>query len=142
MRKQGWEIQLERYLLDISMKRFAWGECDCLIFVSDVAQLLTGVDPMSYAKPGDPETIRGLYTSELEAKALIRKYRRSTPAIMDQHFKRVNPSFAQRGDIVISKINNRNCFGVVWSGKALFKLHDEGFCMLQQTECSHAWRVI
>lgn len=141
MRKEGWEKELNDYMERMAHANFEWGVCDCLIYASDACVLLTGKDPMSKAKDSDPETIRGAYKSEKEAKALIRKYRRSTPNIMDVHFERINPNFSQRGDILGAKLDTGMAFGVCWAGKALFKTDTNGFTALDLNECKYAWRV-
>ena len=103
MKKQGWEKTLDSYIQEIANREFKWGECDCLLFVSDACQLVCSVDPMRWKLEGDPETIRGAYSTEDEAYAFIKKYRGTTPKIMDIHFPRVKNGFQQRGDIVLQK---------------------------------------
>lgn len=140
MRIEGWEKRLDEYIQEVSMKSFKWGECDCLIFVSDCCNVICGVDPMSKKKKSDPKTIRGKYKTEEKAKELIREYRRTMPNIMDIHFNRINPNFAQRGDVVMCKIQNMT-FGIVWGGKAYFKTDNEGFVTMTLNKCKYAWRV-
>ena len=141
MRKQGWEARLISYIEKTSNKKFKWGKCDCLIVVCNAAKIVCDVDPMSKAKPGDPDTIRGAYATREEAYALIKKHRRSLPNIMDIHFKRINPYFAQRGDIVMKKLENGKTFGLVYGGKALFKLENEGYLVVDISQKMLAWRV-
>lgn len=141
MRLQGWEARFADYINEVSKKEFKWGECDCLIFASDCAKLLCGVDPMSKKINSDPETIRGLYSTRDKAYKLIYKYRQSIPKIMDIHFERIRPQFTQRGDIVLTKIGNLKSFGVVCNGKAFFKMEEEGFISIPLDAGMIAWRV-
>lgn len=140
MRVQGWELLLNDYIQKVAHVTFEWGVCDCLIFASDAAVIISGKDPMSRKLKGDPDTIRGKYKTKEEARKLIRQYRKSTPAIMDVHFDRINPNFSQRGDIVAANVNGL-AFGVCWSGKAFFKTEKNGYTALNLSECKYAWRV-
>jgi len=145
MRIQGWENRVEKYIQETALKKFSWdpeNSCDCLVFVSDAAMLICEKDPMSKVFEADPDTIRGAYRTEKEAKALIRKYRSSTPKIMDALFTRIDPAFAQRGDIVLQKLPRGMTFGLVWSkGISFFKTIDEGFEMMNGHDADMAWRV-
>lgn len=142
MRKQGWESILSQYLEKSTLRRFKWGKFDCLIFVSNAVRLMTGIDPMSKKKRNDPKTIRGLYKTEDEARMLISKFRRSMPNIMDVHFKRINPAFAGKGDVVLMKLSEGNTFGVVGNrGIAFFKTSDAGLIQKPFVSAKFAWRV-
>ena len=140
MRIEGWEINLNKYIEEVANKNFAWGECDCLIFASDACKIVVGIDPMSKKKKTDPKTIRGKYRTQEEAYKLVKEYRKSFPDIMDIHFNRINPNFAQRGDIVAAKIQGMT-FGISWGGKAFFKMENKGYFTLPLKECKYVWRV-
>lgn len=138
MRIEGWEIKLNDHIGEYAGRDFKWGETDCLIFSSDWCVICCGVDPMSAKKKTDPETIRGQYSSEEEAKALIRSLRKSTRDIMDIHFERIKPQFAQRGDIVLHRL----AFGVVIGrGYAMFNTEDKGLLRVKLEDCNVGWRV-
>lgn len=97
---------------------------------------------MSYAADGDPDTIRSAYSSEEEAFALIKEHRGSLPRIMDLHFERVKPAFAQRGDIVLQEVDGQKVFGLVWArGRSYFKTYEEGMVMLNARDAKIAWKV-
>lgn len=138
MRVQGWEHELDNYLIKMAETPFEWGVCDCLIYSSDWCKIACGVDPMSKKKNNDPETIRGLYDTEEGARELIKQYRKSIRDIMDVHFERIGKNFAQRGDIVMYKL----AFGVVIGrGYAMFKTEDLGMLKVKLSDCKVAWRV-
>ncbi len=141
MRLQGWENKLSKYLEKTSGRLFKWGKMDCLIFASNACKLVCGVDPMSKKKSGDPDTIRGAYSTKEDAYKLIKQHRRTITAIMDLHFDRVNPHFAQRGDVVLYKLEGGKTFGVIWGGKAVFKSFGKGLVMTDVNEKMIAWRV-
>ena len=138
MRKEGWEVRLSNYLEDAVKQPFEWGKCDCLIFASDACIAVCGIDPMNKKKKNDPETIRGLYKSETEAKELIKKYRKSIREIMDLHFPRKNKNFATKGDVVLYQ----NAFGVC-AGRGIAFLKDEnsGLTEVKISDCALAWDI-
>ena len=136
MRQEGWETRLNDYFESVHNVPFVWGECDCLIFASDAVKAITGIDPMSKKKKGDPDTIRGLYTTQDEAKELVKKYRKSLRDVMDVHFERKDLNFCKRGDVVLYK----NAFGIcVGRGIAFFKSEGLGLQVVKIRECVLAW---
>lgn len=142
MRIQGWEKAVEDYIQETAKKKFEWGVCDCLIFVSDAVQIICGKDPMSAALEDDPDTIRGKYSTEKEAYKLIVQHRGTIFNIMDVHFKTVDPAFAQRGDVVLQLVNGNMTFGLVWSkGASVFKTLEEGIVMQKAKDAAQVWRV-
>lgn len=139
-RLENWTDDIYDYLKVMQSAEFEWGKCDCLIFVSDALKLICDVDPMSKKKKKDPKTIRGKYTTKEKAYELIKRHRKTMPAIMDAHFDRKPVNFAQRGDIVMAKVNGSRSFGVVWNrGKAFFKAEGKGLVEIKVKECTHAW---
>lgn len=132
---------MDKHIQETALREFKWGVCDCLIFACDTARIVSGKDPMSKKLPDDPETIRGQYSSEKEARLLIKEHRKSLMGIMDLHFERVDPAFAQRGDIVLKKLDSGLTFGVVWSGKAFFKTLMKGLHSQPVPSVKIAWRV-
>lgn len=138
MRNQGWEKDLDNYIVEQTSKYFKWGQADCLIFASDWCVICCNVDPMKAKKKNDPKTIRGLYSTEEEAKKLIKSLRKSTPDIMDVHFDRVLPNFLQRGDIAFYKM----AFGIVIGrGYAMFNNEEKGLIKVKLEDCKIGWRV-
>lgn len=138
MRIEGWEKRLNDYLAEMNSAPFQWGKCDCLIFASDAVKICTGIDPMSKKNTNDPETIRGMYQTKEEARALIKQYRKSIRDIMDVHFKRKPVTKAQRGDVVYYK----QAFGVcAGRGLAFFKNFNSGVEAIKVKDCVLAWGV-
>lgn len=142
MRLEGWENEFSLYIDKTMSKEFEWGVCDCLIFVSDSARIISGVDPMSYQREGDPETIRGAYSTAHGAIKLIKAYRKDLNDVIDACFKRIGVKYARRGDIVMTKLDQGDTLGVVVDGgKAFFKMNDMGFHVENVSNCEIAWRV-
>ena len=140
MRVEGWEKKLDLYIQKSFSEPYVRGVSDCLIFASDACIITCGKDPMSKSRKNDPKTIRGKYKTGEKAYQLIKKYRGSIPAIMDEHFERINPNFAQRGDVVLAKVPD-SAFGICWNGGAMFKTQDRGIVKIPLINCKYAWRV-
>lgn len=103
-RRPDWEVRLAAYLEPLRLRAFAWGRHDCCTFAAGAVEAMTGVDPM-------PE-FRGHYTT---ARGSVRALRRigagTLAATLDTKFEPVEPSLAQRGDIIMSSGLLGICFG-------------------------------
>lgn len=141
MRIEGWEKNLDKYISETAKSDFKWGECDCLIVASDVTKILTGKDPMSKKLQHDPDTIRGKYTSEKKAYALIKKLRFDMENIFDIHFIRKPVKKMTRGDIVLDVVNNSRMFGVCINGKIFFKTKEKGFLISSPSMGAVCWDI-
>jgi hypothetical protein len=94
-RKPDWEARLAAYLEPLRARPFAWGQHDCCTFSAGAVAAMTDVDPM-------PE-FRGRYTTAIGSARALRRFGRGTlAATLDAKFERVEPAFAQRGDVVMS----------------------------------------
>jgi hypothetical protein len=103
-RKPDWEARLAAYLDPLRLRAFAWGRHDCCTFAAGAVQAMTDVDPM-------PE-FRGRYSTAIgSARALRRFGAGDLTTTLDSKFERVEPSLAQRGDIVMSGGLLGICFG-------------------------------
>ncbi|MBM6576338.1 hypothetical protein KCP91_08130 [Microvirga sp. SRT01] len=103
-RKPDWEARLAAYLDPLRLRAFAWGRHDCCTFAAGAVEAMTGVDPM-------PE-FRGHYTTARGSVRALRRIGRGTlAATLDAKFESVEPSLAQRGDIIMSSGLLGICFG-------------------------------
>jgi hypothetical protein len=55
-------LTLADYMLECVKRPFAWGEWDCALFVADIVQIMTGIDPA--------REWRGTYSTAADAVAL------------------------------------------------------------------------
>lgn len=134
MRIDGWEENLAAYLEWAARQDFAYGTMDCVCFASNAVLEITGIDPMQEG--------RGKYNNLKDGAVLIREYRGSYAGIMDEHFERISPAFAQRGDIVLIFENSAPVFGVVGStGYAYFKGRGKALGLKFPRLCQLAWRI-
>ena len=63
MRKENWDVILDKYLESMKDKEFEWSELDCCTFAGNFVQKITGIDPI-------PE-FRNHYTTALGAKKAL-----------------------------------------------------------------------
>lgn len=109
MRHPDWALQLSNTIKAASERPFSWGEFDCCIFAADCAVAVCGVDPA--------EAYRGKYKTETSAKRVVAKGHGSVEAILDAYFNRVNPAFAQRGDLATYQGANGLGVAVRWANE-------------------------
>lgn len=82
---------------------FKWGENDCCLFAADWVLELTGDD---HAKQ-----YRGKYSDEKGAARIIKR-RGGMRAFAQDLKERANVRLAQRGDVVLAVIDERETYGV------------------------------
>ncbi len=85
-------VRLALFTKDRRKTPYAWGENDCVTFAADAVWAITGVDPI--------EDIRGSWDSEEGARAVLEGLGGLIEAV-DARFERVDPKFAQRGDVCL-----------------------------------------
>lgn len=126
-----WQADLSAFLFDCSNTPFEWGKLDCALFAASAALLQCGTDPA--------QTYRGRYKTERGAKQALTRQHGSLEAAFDACFKRVDPAFAQRGDIVLFEGDYGKTCGVYWAGH-IWAMADSG-CRQMEADIILAWRV-
>lgn len=86
---------------------FKWGENDCCLFAADWVLELTGVD--------HAEKYRGKYDDEKGAARIIKR-RGGMRAFARDLKERSSVKLAQRGDVVLAVIDERETYGVADMG--------------------------
>lgn len=109
MRYRDWPKRLHETIQAASERPFSWGEFDCCLFVSDCAMAICGIDPS--------QDYRGRYTTAVGAKRVVASSHGSLEAVLDTYFNRVDPKYAQRGDIVSFENDSGKCVAVLWGGQ-------------------------
>lgn len=105
-RAEGWEVRLNSTIEKYLNERFIWGESDCLIFMADCLCAVSNVNIMA--------DWRGDYDTEEEAYELLNLCTGGNNEVIFKGLSRVeNVAFAQRGDIGIAFIDEKEFFGVV-----------------------------
>lgn len=131
MKRTDWMKQLAAVIAAAQTQPFVWGTHDCCLFASDCAKAITGVDPA--------ERYRGTYTTEIGAKRALTKHHGSIEAAFDACFKRIDPAFIQRGDLVLLDSEIGHAAGVVW-GHGIWSVSPTGTGMVDANPII-AWRV-
>ena len=133
-RRADWEQRLSAYLEPLVFgARFAWGQCDCALYVADAVLAMTGHD---IAAP-----FRGKYSSAAgSARALKRYGAGDLKSTFDTLLPPRPVGFARRGDVVM----HDGAVGICMGAFALFVGQDpdrEGLIRVARAEWSHAWGV-
>ena len=126
------DVELVNYIEIKRQAPFAWGVCDCVLFVCDWCEVITGVNPA--------EGAHGEYDSELSAYKYLKKQYGNDPAkYIDKHFERVDPNFAQIGDICLCDLDGKDTFGICGKGGFVFFKSDT--LIARKIEKKIIWRV-
>lgn len=129
VRRPDWEAALGQALEAASDKPFAWGAWDCVHFVAEAVQAMTGADPLA--------DYRGGYATEAEAWAALSE----RDGNLRQACKRVfggmiRPAFARRGDVVMMR--GGMAVGVCIGAQAAF-VSDDGNELVLRPMTDMAW---
>ncbi len=129
------DVKLAEYIEATKQQPFEWGVSDCVLFVCDWCEIVTGVNPAAGA--------HGKYNSELSAyKYLKAEYGNDPAAYIDKHLQRVEPAFAQKGDICLCDLDGKETFGIVGArGFVFFKSIETGWVARKDVKRNICWGV-
>lgn len=137
MKLQGWESRLNSVIEDYLEKPFVWGENDCLLFMADCILAISGVDIMA--------DWRGSYDSEETAYAKLKEETGGSFLPAFSGMTSVGLPWAQRGDVGLMTIGERDYCGIVGLDARNFYLRnsDGGLLKypLKSIECLQLWRI-
>lgn len=133
IRRDDWELAMAEAFDRAADRPFSWGSWDCVHFVSDVVEAMTGVDPMA--------DYRGAYADEAEAWAVLSQRDGNLRGACRRAFGReIRPSFARRGDVVMPR--GGLAVGVCIGAEAAFVSPDgEGLVVLPMREMARAFPI-
>lgn len=125
-RLENWPVRFSGYLKSRREMPFEWGKHDCMTFVSGAVAAITGYDFLDEYLP---------YSDEKTAKEMLEEYGGLRGIITEHlgHSGHSNVLVAQRGDVVISKLETSpGIFQIVSgiiddSGKNVCAVTDKGF---------------
>ena len=139
VRYADWPDRLTRFLESCRPRKFRYGSHDCCLFAADAVRAITGADIAA--------EFRGKYCNRKEALLLARSYsgQSSIRALIERalvDFPSVNPSFAQRGDLVLIQRRSDYSLGIVGlNGRDILKPAEIGLASLSFTSAVKAWHV-
>lgn len=114
---------------------FAWGSNDCVTFVADAAQAISGDDPLG--------ALRGQWTTDAEAEAVLSTMGGLQAAVTATLGAPLEaPSFAQRGDALLVRMPGTGaeimalCLGSRWACPG-----DEGLTRGPMSYAVAAWPI-
>lgn len=133
MRSETWERDLATYLAAQHARPFQHGTHDCALFAAGAVMAMTGDDPA--------KAFRGRYKSQASAVRALRTIGAGDlESTITDMFERVEPAFAQRGDLIW----NGEAVGVCDGAGAWFvgaEGEREGMVSLPRWQWRGAWRV-
>ena len=134
-RRDDWPQRLDALVCRLRDEPFAWGRHDCAMAACAAVEAVLGHDPGA--------RFRGRYRDALEARCLLRgqtflSFVRAR--CREQGFRRIPPSRAQRGDLIVARAPDATLGFVALDGSAMLATH-MGLLALPVTDCTVAWRV-
>lgn len=128
-RIENWPTLLAEFIDSRRELPFAWGERDCCLFAADAVEVITGTDFAA--------DYRSTYDSALSAHRVIAAAG-GVPALVP--FDEVEPSYAQRGDVVLLEQDGRDCLGI-HLGHVIAGQGPDGLTFLPPNNAVRAWRT-
>ncbi len=128
------DVMLAEYIKQKTEQDFEWGVCDCTLFTGDWCEKLTGKNPAAGA--------HGKYNNKADAFIYLRDVYQNQPELtVDKLFKRVEPNFAQKGDIALCDLDGKKTFGIIGSRGFIFFKMSKGIVATKKAEKIIVWRV-
>lgn len=116
--------QLAAFLSEAGRNGFAWGRCDCMLFVADWAKCLTGKDPGA--------DWRGVCATEAEAMAVVEDAGGMLPLLASciEPFGWRRQDVPIEGSIVLVSVpRHATPISGVWTRKGAALLTKRGLCV-------------
>lgn len=133
MRLEGWEARLEEVITQHRKTPFAWGTFDCTRFTHICLLAIYGESPFDKYQQ-DQQT-------EEEAYEYLKSLRLASAwGLVGRHAKKIEPMFAQRGNIVGHTSGNGRSLGVCLGG-VFAAPSDDGLVFLPMSEAKKAWSI-
>ena len=138
MRVDNWDSKLEKVLQDCkNKKKFIRGKNDCITFVIDCIQAITG------KKVFDKK-----YKTLKEAKEIIKSFKSkdlldiALKIAKENNFKTIDLDKAQKGDVFYykDKTDLEGTLGVCIGESVMFNWKKE-IALIRKTDCKIAWRI-
>ncbi|MEJ2803854.1 hypothetical protein WAE61_18365 [Comamonadaceae bacterium PP-2] len=120
------EVVLQR--LDLP---FAWGTNDCAVFAADVVRAVTGEDPLA--------ALRGQWVDLSSAARAIAAAGGLEAGLESMGFERLEPLYAQRGDVVVYRGEAGDLSLAICAGDSLLSPGEAGLQRLSIARGVSAW---
>ncbi len=128
-----WRPRLVAYLAEVSPASFRLGSQDCALFAAGAVRAMTGYDPAA--------GFRGAYT---DLRSGLKRLRAAgydnVPGLADALFGRIDPVFAQVGDLACIETPEGPALGV-FAGETIACLNERGLAHMPRAAATIAWQV-
>jgi hypothetical protein len=134
VKTSGWELRLRHYLETERSKSFSWADgVDCITLIAGAALVMTSDDILA--------DVRGLYSSEDEAKALLRRLGFEDMAgALASRYTEIPLSQASFGDFVVMPFDDIGTCGVLW-GPYVYLRAEHGLGLARRSRALAAFKV-
>lgn len=109
---------------------FKWGVMDCCVFAAKAMDIQYDTNLVEETKS---------YTTEIGAHRIIKKKATDLSSFLDTYLKPIEPSFAQRGDIVLFMTDNGQTTGLMWLN-GVWSVAPDGLKLFENVQIIKAWR--
>ena len=132
-RLPDWHPRLSAYLAGLTPAEFRYGSQDCALFAAGAVRAMTGHDPAA--------SFRGTYD---DLKGGLKRLKAAGFAshidVVERHFLRIAPAFAQVGDLCLIDTPDGQALGIV-AGETLACLSPTGLGHLPREAAVITWSV-
>tara|TARA_Y100000114_G_scaffold123185_1_gene118696 strand:- start:44 stop:463 length:420 start_codon:yes stop_codon:yes gene_type:complete len=138
MRIDNWDTKLANYVAKHAEGKFIRGKTDCVTFVVNAIELITG------KKVFDTE-----YKTLKEAKEILKKLKKknlfdiANDIAKENKFKKIDTAFAKRGDVVFLETDEElgGTMGICIGEQSIFRIRSGSLEKRQTNKCHHAWSI-
>lgn len=132
-RKDNWSQLLNDWYEKAITRKFEWGSFDCALMAADCIRTITDTDVV-------PD-LWGSYYTPLGAYR-IQEENGGLEGICDSRIgNRIHPNLAQRGDILLLKVDNRETLSVCFGTEVLVMMKKPRLVNKRVLHILAAWRV-
>jgi len=118
-----------KYIEGTMPKSFEYGKNDCALWSFKYVKILSGIDLVS--------KYQGKYKTWAGGRSALKKYGdKNLITYLNNNFKEIQPSYAQRGDLLML----RGAVGIC-QGRFSYLLNKKGVVHRPTLDCKMAWRV-
>jgi hypothetical protein len=136
-RVENWETKLAEAIEGAKDRGFQYGAFDCCLFAASIIEAITGTNLMKGMEYGSEDDALQVIQS-LGSDLLF-----AVTAIAQQHeLESIAPAFAQRGDLVIVNVNDKQVVGIIGTDARYAVCTTlRGVVQIERERIIAAWRV-
>jgi len=128
------DVRLDKYIHEMRTQDFEWGKLDCVLFACNWAEEHVGVNPA--------EGSQYAYNDEKSAYEHLKERYGGIEDGLDKHFKQIAPTFRQKGDIALCRVQEQEILGICGGrGFVFFKAKPKGIFCKREPDVLNVWRV-